>query len=191
MSSRNILLILALPCFCTTGCKSQEPAGTKSLNLIVQRDSIVDFHRFLEALKLLVWQQAIPMEIHIGSHDRRLSFTSLHGFPGEPLLIHVSPDHVSMGTGSSLTQLTLDDLHKKLAGFAAAASKAEAKGIVLLVSDRQVPGDFGLSILNTISAAGITTVMLSDPDLPEAPVPNPTRKPSSPSKREQAVERGE
>ncbi len=98
-------------------------------------------------------------------------------------MIHVSPDQVAIGSGPSRQQLTVEQLRKHLKEFSSAASKADSKGIVLLISDKQVTGDFGLVILNALGDSGIPTVMLSDPDLHEAPVPTPSKKPSSPSAR--------
>jgi biopolymer transport protein ExbD len=96
-------------------------------------------------------------------------------------MIHVSPDKLAIGSGPSRQQLTVEQLREQLKGFANAASKADSKGIVLLISDKQVPSDFGLVILDAIVESGIPAVMLSDPDLHEARVPTPTQKPSSPS----------
>jgi len=178
-----ILFILALQCFTTTACRSEEPAPSDLLHLAVKRDSIIDFHRFLEALKLLVAQRGSSLELTLGTNEKNLSFVSLNGFPGDPVMIHVSPDQVAIGSGPSRQQLKVEQLREHLKGFANAASKADSKGIVLLISDRQVSGDFGLVILNAIIDSGIPTVMLSEPSLPAAPIDAPAKKPSSPSSR--------
>jgi hypothetical protein len=183
-----ILLILALQCFTTTACHSEKTAPSNSLRFVVQRDSIVDFYGFLEAIKLLVSQRGSSLELTIGPNDKRLSFISVNGFPGDPVMIHVSPDQVAIGSGPSRQQLTVEHLRKQLNKFSDAASKAESKGMVLLISDRRVSGEFGLEILDAIIDSGIAIVMLSDPDLYEAPVPMPSKKPSSPFGRQQEAE---
>lgn len=185
-----MLSFLALQCFTTTECCCEELAPRDSLRLVVQRDSAINFHRFLEALKLLVTQRGSSLKLTIGLNQNNLSVTSLHGFPGEPVTIHVSRDQVALGSGPSRQPLTVEQLCKRLREFADAASKADSKGAVLLIADRQVPGDFGLKILDAIIDSGIPTVMLSDPDLHCVDVPTTTKKPSSPSARQQEAEQG-
>ena len=183
MARLLILLILALQCFTTTACNSKKPAPSNSLRLVVQRDSIIDFHRLLEAIKLMISQRGSSVGLTIAPNDKRLSFISVNGFPGDPLMIHVSPDQVAIGSGPSRQQLTVEQLRKQLTEFSIATSKADSKGIVLLISDKHVTVDFGLVILNAIVDSGIPTVMLSEPSLPEVPIPAPSKKPSSPSSR--------
>lgn len=183
MDRLSIVLILAMQCFFATGCDSEEPAPRNSLRLEVQRDSVVDFHRFLEAIKLLVSPQGSSVELSIGPNDKKLSFISVSGFPAEPMSIHVSPDQVAIGSGAGRQPLTVEGLQANLELLAQGALKSRSKAAVLLISDSQVSGEFGLMILNTIADSGIPIVMLAKPDFPEAPVPIPSKKPSSPSER--------
>ena len=181
MSRALMIFAFAMPCLFITACKEQNSPQGASLSIDIQRDAIVDFHQFLEALKLLATDQTDSPVVIVNSGTRKLAFRSSRGYPGSPLLIHVSPTQVAVGSGPSRESLTIDELQKRLTGYADAASKANSEGIVLLISDRKVSGDFALVILNAIADSGIPTVMLSDSDLPEVPVVTPSKKPSSPS----------
>lgn len=179
----SILLFLTVQCFTITACLREEPEPSNSFRLVAQRDSIVDFHRFLGAIKLLVAQQESSLDLTIRPNEKKLSFISSNGSPGEPVIIYVLRDQVAMGSGPSRQLLTVEQLRERLKEFANAASKTGSHGVILLASDRQVSGDFGLVVLDAMVDSGISTVMLLDPDLDEAPVSTPSKKPSPPTAR--------
>jgi len=65
-------------------------------------------------------------------------------------MIHVSGDQVAIGSGPSRQVMTLNELQKQLVVIADAGLKTGSKCAVILVSDTDVSGEFGLVILKTI-----------------------------------------
>lgn len=179
----SIFLILALQCFSTTACDRDEQTPGNSLCIEVQRDSMIDFRKFLDALRLLVSQRRSSVNVTIGPDNKILEFISEDCVPGEPLFIHVSPDQVAIGSGLLYQPLTVDQLQKHLKEYAHAASMSNEKGIVHLYSERQVSGEFGLVILGAIVDSGIPAITLGSLGLPEAPPSADLKKPSSPASR--------
>lgn len=182
MEKPSIFLCLACQCFFMTACEREEPTPSKELNFVVQRESIIDFHRFLEAIKLLIPQRGDSLDVAIETSDKRLSFISSYDSPGDPVVLYVSRDQVTMGAGAG-QPLTIDELRQNLELLAQAASSASCKGVVVLISDKNVSGEYGLTILNVIADSGIHYVMLTESDLYATPVPSTSKKPSSPSAR--------
>lgn len=176
-----ICLVLVLPLICLVGCDRHDPATVDSLDISVQRESITDFHGFLESLKLLVSQRDGSADVLLRLPGGELSFVSLEEFPGCPIMVHISPDHVAFGSESSRTPLTRDELGRHLENLADLAAQANTLGAVLLVSDQQVSGDFGLSILEIIADAGITAVILTDEEPVSVVGPDLKQKPSAPT----------
>jgi len=156
-------------------------AEPQAATIKMQAESLDDFHEFIEGIMHLVASSPkSPIIINLAGANK-LSFRSVKGFPGEPMMVHILQDGVAIGSGASRQSLTVDALKDTLELFAKAASSAGSEGSILLVSEEKVSGEFGLMILNTISEAGIPNIMLVTPELLEASRPRATKKPSAPS----------
>jgi biopolymer transport protein ExbD len=176
-----ILSVVALQCFATSACKAEEQRIENTINIRILPGLAGDFHTFLEALSLLVIRNPISLDFPTENEIQTLSFVSIDGFPGDPVMIHLSPDLVAIGSGASRQLLTIDELRQNLELLAESASKAKSPGFVLLVSDKNVSSEFGMSILGVIAESGITSVMLARPTDTDAASSESHAKPSPPT----------
>lgn len=183
MFNRWLISGMVIICsFCVASCRPNQEVKGDSLGLSVARDSIGDFHRFLDALQLLVSQDKNSLNLEIGSSERTLSFISMDGFPATPFLIHVSREEVATGSGPSRTVLTNAELQARLTKFTSHVEDANFGygAAVMLISDRDVSGEFGLSILTAISDSGVETIVLPSRESAEVKPDSLETKPSSP-----------
>ena len=161
MKRLSLLLILTLQCAVLTGCKGKKDVESSLPQIVVERDTIGDLYEVLENLKFLVTDGRAVLAIKEGQNVNRLVFMSVEGFHAKPVLLHVSPGVVAIGSGPSRTELGLDELHLRLKQFADSASHAGSEGPILLISDQGVSGEFGFAVLDVILQSGVKPVMLT------------------------------
>lgn len=160
-------------------CK-KTPSDEVQLSVNFEHESVTEFHRFLDTIKLRLSEQKDTQEILVKSDNRQWVFRSLKGFPLHPLKVHISPGQVATGTGPSREELTVNELERRLKRFVDGASASGHEGILLLISDKGVTGDFGGTILNAIADSGINTIMVTENKAPEDLPAAQQKKPSPP-----------
>jgi hypothetical protein len=166
-----------------TSCKSHKSTHPESLGIAVDSSTSFQFGRFLNAISLLIGDEKNSVVDVSLAGGANLTFRSIGDFRGDPVFIHVMPDRVAWGTGASRQLMSVEDLRKNLQILAEASASSGTEGFILMASEDNVSGQFGLKVLNAVSDARIPNVLLITPDSIEATRPPVTEKPSPPNNK--------
>jgi biopolymer transport protein ExbD len=171
-------LLLAI----TSGCKEETANDPDTLRIEVRADSILEFRDVLDAVRVLLGDREDVLVRLGGPEDLRLWFRSVRGFPGEPTLVHVSPESIAIGGGPARQEVTLERLGEMLASLKPASNDETVSG-VLLYADKNVSREFGFKVLTTMSDAGVHSFLLWTDDVPAVSPEAPRKKPAWPSQK--------
>ncbi|MGB6219470.1 hypothetical protein [Haloferula sp.] len=164
----------------TSGCKEEAANHPDSLRIEVGADSITEFRDLLDAVRVLLGDREDVLIRLDGPDDLGMWCRSVRGFPGEPTLVHISPESIAIGSGPARQEVTLARLSEMLAGMQTATSDETVSG-VLLYADENVSREFGLTVLAAMSDAGVHSFMLWTDDVTEVSGDTPRKKPASPT----------